>query len=142
MPVLAAVLVAGVAVVTPVQRERPPSAAACFDGRCIVEYHPLTPVILFFRDRQARLSQGARTIAKGFARNHDGWAHMRPVICVATGDPLAQQRGDAIARVILGAGYRTVERRTEGEGCEISGGSRRAPGMLAYQVDLLTAATP
>lgn len=120
------------------QADQPPvSAASCFNGDCIVDRWPIAPMIVFFADGASRLDGTNFDILERFAAQHRWWPKLRVSVCAARDDPFSQERLRLITKTLAKHGYRDAVIKREGQGCDILGGSRRAPSLLAYQLDFL-----
>lgn len=113
----------------------PISTQTCFDGRCITHSYP-RDYIVFFGDGSRKLDTEGLAHLREFGAQHQWWPHLIPKVCLAAEDPLGRARKRHIRQELARAGYRTVAFEREGKGCEISGGSRRAPGRTAYYLVL------
>jgi hypothetical protein len=127
-----------VAIALAAQQGGPPSsAAACFNGSCIVESWPRSPYIVFFVDGQNALdAEGGKLLAE-FADQSRWWPHLRVEICAPAQDKRNGARLRGLERELAAAGYRHVTVRREGRKCAINGGANRSAGYLAYQLELL-----
>ena len=93
------------------------------------------PYVVFFADGSSRLSAEAREILARVRRDRGILTAASLRICVAAEDRLATARSRRLARAVARAGGAPLRWAREGVDCEIAGGSRRAAGLLAYQLE-------